>query len=377
MSKILHITESMGGGVLKYISEVTKNLRGFEHSVIYSRGSDTPSDIEAQFGSDVQLYHCQMVKGLKLKSDIHALNELKKLIKLIKPDIIHLHSSKAGFLGRILSWRFPGIRFFFTPHCYSFLMSDKSWRMRKLYWFAEWLLSQSRSTIVACSKSEYRYARRLSWFRKPILVENGMRDHAKLHLRSMRSPIIIGVGRLVAQKNPRLFVEVVAQVKRNHPDVRAVWVGDGPLRKECESYSQELQAGIDYIGALPFNEVFEEMSKAAVYVQTSKWEGLPFTVIEAFSCGLPVVASDIESHRDLIKTNENGFLASHVEQYANALSELLANDRKREFMSARARQTFLSRYTIDLFASKLIEAYELGGASVDGKVEDTGTALHL
>lgn len=347
----------MGAGVLKYLSEITCHLRDYEHSIIYSISLDTPEDIEASFRADIRLIHVQMAKGLKIKRDIRALREIRAIIQQNKPDIIHLHSSKAGLLGRVLSWFFPKIRFFYTPHCYSFLMSNKSRGMRGLYLLAEWILSQSRSTIIACSKSEYAYARRLSWFRRPRLVENGMKDHEKFSESLADSKRIVGVGRLVEQKNPLLFIELVARMKEIHPDVNALWIGDGPLRARCEAYNDEVQAGVSFAGALPFDSVIEEMAQSAIFLQTSKWEGLPFTIIEAFSCGLPVVASDIRSHRDLIIDGENGFLANTVDQYVKSLSELLSDHKVRRSISNKSRNSFLKYYKMESFISNLKDAY--------------------
>lgn len=353
----MHITESMGAGVLKYLTEITSNLAGYDHSVIYSCGIDTPENIESIFRPEVRLINCQMVKGLNWKKDLRSLREIRSILNEVNPDIVHLHSSKAGFLGRLLVFLYPRIRFFYTPHCYSFLMSDKSKKRQLLYWFAELLLSQSRSKIVACSRSEYRYARQLSWFRKPILVENAMRDHGKYTAPHSYTNTIIGVGRLVEQKNPLLFIELVARIREEHPEVKAVWIGDGPMRRRCEAYNIRLNAQVTFAGALPFEKVIEECLQAAVFLQTSKWEGLPFTIIEAFSCGLPVVASDIESHRDLISHSENGYLAGCEQDYIRSLSEVLTNTQQRERISARARESYLSRHTIEMFLANMNEVY--------------------
>src|SRR5690606_3296142 len=135
--------------------------------------------------------------------------------------------------GRIVKLFHPRVTAYYTPHGYSFLMEHKPMGIRILYWLVEWLLSQINCHIVACSKSEFRYAKKLSPFRKVYLLENCISPRKNHSPKIGVSPtLIIGVGRMDEQKNPQLFIRVAARLKKLKPDIQAVWVGDGILRRD-------------------------------------------------------------------------------------------------------------------------------------------------
>src|SRR5690606_10108591 len=107
--KVLHITETMASGVLKYIQEVVsaQGSEHIDHYVVYSNRQYTPIEVAKLFPESV----CLINVDIKLnRGCIQTIQTLFKHIDSIKPDLIHLHSSIAGFFGRIVALRFPKIR---------------------------------------------------------------------------------------------------------------------------------------------------------------------------------------------------------------------------------------------------------------------------
>ncbi|OCT11124.1 hypothetical protein A8709_05395 [Paenibacillus pectinilyticus] len=326
--RVLHITETMASGVLKYLQEVVcaNSWGGIEHYIIYSPNREgTPIDLDKQFPSSVTLIEVNISFRHEF---VQSIKSLYVKISDIKPDTIHLHSSIAGFIGRTVTLFFPKVRVYYTPHGYSFLMTNKVKMVRAIYWLAEFILSQINGQIIACSKSEYRYAQKLSPFRKLFLVENCMKVIQLQNKKEsyFRNKQIIGVGRLEHQKDPKLFIEIVTQLKQIDPTIKAVWIGDGSLREECEELNRALNTNINFTGWLSNARTIECLQESKVFLQTSKWEGLPYSVLEAFAVGLPVVASDIESHRDLIEGNYLGFVAANKVQYTEYIFMLLNDE---------------------------------------------------
>jgi glycosyltransferase involved in cell wall biosynthesis len=121
-------------------------------------------------------------------------------------------------------------------------------------------------------------------------------------------PCVVMVGRLVAQKNPALFVAAAAALRRNLPTARFRWVGDGPLRPAVEAAVREagLQDCCQLVGER--NDVEELLQDADLFWLTSDWEGLPNVVLEAMACGLPVIATDVGGTAELVHPGEQGFL---------------------------------------------------------------------
>src|SRR5690606_13864247 len=101
---------------------------------------------------------------MALSTGFGTILALRRLIREIRPDVIHLHSSIAGMWGRLAAVGMGNIRVYYTPHGYSFLISNKGLHVRAFYWLCELALSHTAGRIVACSRSEWRYARRLSPF---------------------------------------------------------------------------------------------------------------------------------------------------------------------------------------------------------------------
>src|SRR5690606_9712262 len=151
----------------------------------------------------------------------------------IKPDIIHLHSSKAGVLGRIASILFPKVKVFYTPHGYAFTREDISKFKKKLYWNIEKYVTKIfGGTTIACGDTEYEYALNIGpavLVRnsvKPITIKNEDKDELE-----DREVLIGTIGRISAQKNPKLFNEIA----RHFPDIKFIWIGDGELKNSLTS----------------------------------------------------------------------------------------------------------------------------------------------
>lgn len=326
--RVLHITETMASGVLKYLQEVVwaHENENNEHYIVYSKRTFTPNDLKKLFPDYVHLINIE----IKIRHGfIKSIQSIFRHIHDINPDIIHLHSSIAGVFGRLITVFFPKIKVFYTPHGYSFLMTHKTRLTRAVFWLAEFLLSQLKGNIVACSKSEYRYAKNLNPFRKVFLLENCI----KVLISPKGKPLlpikqVIGVGRMEEQKDPKLFIEIAAQLKQKDATIKTVWIGDGSMKISCEELNRSLCAGVTFTGWLSNEETLEYLENSTVFLQTSKWEGLPYSVLEALALGLPVVASDITSHRDLIgENNYLGFIAKNKEQYIEYILAIL-NDKE-------------------------------------------------
>ena len=138
---------------------------GHHVHVIYSVRKDTPADLRALFHKDVVLRHIQM-KNARVLS---VLADVRAALKEVEPDIVHLHSSFAGFLGRIAAmFSFRKTAFFYSPHCISFMRRDVSMLRRLSFAGLELIACVRRCLYIACSESE-RLAIR-AYLRRPVVV---------------------------------------------------------------------------------------------------------------------------------------------------------------------------------------------------------------
>jgi glycosyltransferase involved in cell wall biosynthesis len=185
MQKILHVVEAFGGGVHTFLVElINRQCDDFDVYIAYSVRPQTPPNFMELFDKRVhwiRVKNFQQSIGFK---DVKAFFELKCIQKDVKPDIIHLHSSKAGFLGR-WAYNCSKHKVFYTPNGFSFLMQDCSKLKRMLYWFIEYISAQRKAVTIACGKGEYEESLKLS--SRCTYVNNGINtDNLKTFLKDKK-----------------------------------------------------------------------------------------------------------------------------------------------------------------------------------------------
>lgn len=139
------------------------------------------------------------------------------------------------------------------------------------------------------------------------------------------APIIGSVGRLTEQKAYDLFLEAAALVKAHLPEVYFLLVGDGPLAADLQKQAEELGLSphITFAGARA--DVEELLQIMDVFVNSSRWEGLPTVMLESMAARIPVVATDVSGNRELARDGENGRLVppNDPSALAQAVQEML------------------------------------------------------
>lgn len=354
--KIVHVVECLAGGVLTFLVNLTHQMSEEEHIIIYGIRESTPTHVEILFGNNVQLIRWGKVgREIKFKNDLLALLELINDLKKIDDiDVVHLHSSKAGFLGRI-ACRLMGKkdRVFYTPHGLSFARMDISQRKRKFYIRLEQLANYFCGDVVACSNSE-----------KKLLVENGIHN---VHLisngivcdaqnklsRKISDPLIIGcTGRLTPQKNPFMFNAIAEKFKLD-THVSFLWVGDGELRRNIQK-SENLKI----TGWLSSMEVEKYLDQIDVFLSTSLWEGLPYSVLEAMNMGKPLILSECIGNVDLVENMKNGFLYHNIDEAVGAIDFFLEHPKSVYQMGFQSREKVRAEFSIQQMTVQYRKLYK-------------------
>ena len=312
--KVVHIVESFGGGVYSYFKDLANffsTCDDVETIIIYSqnRKEVSQAQIDQDFSSRIQLISISMERELKPSKDWKSTMELRNKIRELKPDIIHLHSSKAGVIGRWAAFNCSFVKqIYYTPHGYSFLREDVSVLKRKLFYGIEKLTQLFfGGTTIACGDTEYRIAKQIG---KSLLVRNGidlanLNKHYKVR-ENKSSELTIGtIGRASYQKNPKLFNEIALRF----PNYTFIWIGDGELRGQLTA------PNIKITGWFTNNtEVFPYLNQLDLYIQTSLWEGLPIAVLEAMAFRKPIIATNVIGNNDIVLENKNGFLFNEASE---------------------------------------------------------------
>jgi glycosyltransferase involved in cell wall biosynthesis len=357
--RLVHVIESASGGSFRYVQEICHLLDPdeWEIALIHSRRPDSPTDMRPLFPSHVRLIEVPMQRDISLRADLKALWCLRKLIRSLQPDLLHLHSSKAGALGRVAALGCK-TNVLYTPHGFAFFRQDISERKRKLFWWLERLLAWLPCHLLVGSQPEYHAA--IAWVgqERSVFLPNAVevKDTAPNHQRT-KGRLFLTVGRITAAKQPMRVAQIVRHVQERLPDAEFLWVGDGEGRQELEQAARDMGASIQVTGWVSPQEVQRLLAMSRAYVQASLWEGLPLALLEAMAMGKAVVASDIPAHRAVITPGRDGMLATTVKEYADILCEWLENPERAEEIGYRAWQTVRTHYSIERFGSSLQQVY--------------------
>lgn len=347
---LLHITEVSSGGVLPVIANISNGLIDKYNIVVaYGIRFDTPSNLKKYFDSRVKLIPVKsFTRNLSLKKDIDAMNELKAIVKDVQPDVIHMHSTKAGLVGRVGLFFFKGEKYY-TPHGYCFLKKDDSILKRGMYYIAEKTLTCTKCVTIACGKREFELAKKLD--KKAKIANNGIDiKHIDNILENggeeAHRYTVYTAGRIGAQKNPSLFNEIA----KSCPNINFVWIGDG----ENEDKSALVSKNILVTGFVDKEQVICIAKNCDCYISCSLWEGLPMALLEAMYMGKPCIVSDVIGNNDLVIDGDTGRLAHSKEEFILYIQEACY---KQEKYNNNAHELVKKEYTIDAMCSQYEKIY--------------------
>lgn len=355
---ILHIVEAFGGGVFSYlIALANATCDEFDVTIAYTIRPQTPDGFEKYLDPRIKLIEMKEVKReIRLIQDVKGAVEIYKIYKKVKPDFVHLHSSKAGFLGRMVI-DCKANHLAYTPHGYAFLKKDDSKTKRNLYRFIEKFAAVKGGEVVAVSHGEYKEA--LSISKRATYVNNGINISAMKDI-TIRNPrdidqttsLIIGtVGRISYQKGPDIF-DYVAQKFMND---RFLWVGDGELYHVLKSSNIAISSWLEP------NEAILLLNKVDIFILPSLWEGLPISLLEAMYLKKICIVSNVIGNNDVIIHGENGFIANHKDDYVKIIQEIKNKKWNVYKITEKAHQDVCDKYNVDIMCEEYRKKYRKAG----------------
>lgn len=271
--KILHVTESFGGGVTSAINSYVFNAQQHQHYLFAS-----VRDGDATGEENQGLLHGMELVPRRLSS----LMRLRQYIGQLQPDVIHLHSTYAGAIARMLPF-VPARKLVYTPHGFAFLRGDHPLLLRT-YQVIETLLARRTAVIAGCGLDEQRIAQRLIDPQRTLELINVCDDLPEVTaVHSETSLPVVGmVGRVARQKGHAYFREV-AQACRGVAHFK--WIGGG----EADATQALLDAGVEVTGWITRPQVLAHMKGLDLYFHSAAWDGFPISVLEAAKLDLPIL----------------------------------------------------------------------------------------
>ncbi|MCY0970065.1 glycosyltransferase [Chryseobacterium wangxinyae] len=360
MIKIVQFVEAFGGGVYTYVKDLSNflatNQKEFncEIHLIYSpnRVEFDKELFDKEIHPDVFLYELDMQRQINLKKDQTIISETRRILKKIRPDIIHLHSSKAGVIGRLASYGLlPKKNVYYSPHGFSFVQQNISKAKISLFKVIESSMPFFfGGTIIASGNTEYEVAKKIGHTK---LVRNGvdLELPKKLFSKNINQRFTIGtVGRLTPQKNPKVFNEIASQF----PAVDFVWIGNGELRDDITSRNIEVTGWLR-----TREELLRKINSFDLYIQVSLWEGLPIAILEAMAMRKPLLVSNVIGNKDTVDNGYNGFVFDTTDEAINKIKLFLETKSINE-MGNNSYQKVFDEYNKNKNFTTLLDIYKKG-----------------
>lgn len=297
--------------------------------------------------------------------DLRGADDLAKVLRRLSPDVVHCHSSKGGFLGRIAA-RKVGVPVVYTAHGWLFRDGPSPAR-RLLSFVGEWVGARIGGVVICVSESDMQFSNRLRVTRssKSMVVRNGTGSAVVGKARRFPSAATTGLTLvMVARFAPQKRQDLVIDALRLLPErVRVIFVGGGDGLAMCQQQvanDPQISGRVEFLGVTDPSLALE---RADVMVLMSNYEGLSMSMLEGMRACLPVVANRLPGVSEAIVDGHNGVLVEKTaESLADAISVLLADLDKGGSMicdlGSAAFETWRTEFTAEAMNAGYREVYE-------------------
>ena len=304
MKRVLMVCEAFGGGVFTYVSQLCNDMcEEFDVYLAYSLRPQTPKNYKDFLDKRVHLIQVKSFgeKGLtNIPNDIKIIKELREIEKKVKPDVIHLHSSIAGGMGR-LAYNGKENTVVYTPHGYAHILMGPG-KKSLMYKWMEKVLGKTNSMTLTCCESEDDVAKTLC--KKTAYIETGVNLGDLSASLDGIEPVknekftVFTLGRACVQKQPQLFNRIAELV----PEARFVWIGNGELETMLTAQN------IEITGWKPRKEALAMAKGADAFILCSLGEAIAMSLIENMYIKKLILVSNTMGNKSVIRDGINGYV---------------------------------------------------------------------
>ncbi len=380
------ITQSEWGGVQSYCVRAAAEAMRRGHDVLIVAGgtafanarTDGATVASGRAGGDEELKNAcekagipyqkldRLEREINLLKDIEAIRELIRLMREWKPDVVYLHSSKAGIVGSIAGRLARVPRIVYRIGGWSFL-DPVSKTQKKIRIWSERLTARFKDIIITLHPDDQKRAEEhhIKPKDRVVMIPNALdltsfdahllpRDEARATLDDLweatqgiaptEAPLILTIANFYATKDLVRYMDAIAIVTKTHPDIRILILGDGQLRSDIERRRADL--GLESTVSLPgaHQDASHLLKGADLFVLPSAKEGMPWTVLEAMAAGLPCIATDVGACKWML--SESGWIVppKQPEQLAKAINSALEHPDWTAEAGTRARAEIAIRF---------------------------------
>jgi glycosyltransferase involved in cell wall biosynthesis len=350
------------GGAQVHVRDLATALHSSGHEVTVLAGS--PGSLSEQLSERGVPFEPvpALVRPITVWKDAAAVRQLTSTLRRLSPELVSVHTSKAGWLGRLAA-KLAGIPVVFTAHGWAFTEGVPRLQ-RRLYGWVERLAGPMADQIITVCDYDRALAleKRIAPPHKIVRIHNGVRDPlgpgAMAPQPEPRSVQILMLGRFAAQKDHPILLHALAGLRAE--PWRLDLAGSGPDQARVEALAAELGLAcrIRFLGHR--DEVGRLLRESDMLALISRWEGLPYSILEAMSCGLPVIASDVGGVSEAVIHGETGILVPRgdVDMLRSALAELINDPQRRHRLGIAARRRYETAFRLERMLSETLALYQ-------------------
>jgi len=319
--KILYvITQAEMGGAQRYIYDLATSSEAQNYDISVAIGeSQDKSLINELAKKNITTYQIKhLVRRVSPLNDIWAVFELRKIYKQVKPDVTHLNSSKAGVIGSLANHVITKISYNVVYTVHGWVFNEPMNKINKfLYWSLEKITSRAKDKIICVSEFDYQTAlnSKITKAKKLVAIHNGLdsdsinflnKDEARKKLNLPTDKIIVGtIANFYKTKGLEYFIKAIGEL--NNEKIVGVIIGDGNLRPELEILIDQFNLKNKFILLGKIENASNYLKAFDIYISSSLKEGFPYSILEAMSAKLPIVATKVGGVPEMIN-DKNGIL---------------------------------------------------------------------
>lgn len=366
-TKLLLIAETLSAGVRTHVVDLVLNLdvKQFDIYLMYSpkRCDQAFIDNIPEMKKRASLIESQHLQRAISFEDVNSFFEICKVIKHLRPDIVHCHSSKAGFSGRLAAKMCGVKKIFYTPHAYFFQNPDVSVKQSIFFVLAECFLSRLCTTTTfnvsegeRCCAIEHKVDKpskfKVIYNGLPDVELPGKSDARKLLGIPNNSFVVGNVARFFKQKDPYTFIDIAKSVLQKKEDAHFVMIGDGPLYETCLALVKD-EPRIHLVGYR--SDANTVITAFDLYLNTSLYEGLPYSLVESLRAGIPVICTKVTGNMEVISEGITGSFFAPREIFA-AVDKILTYQ-KSTFLKNTCQNEFREKFALRRMVQNISQSY--------------------
>ena len=356
--RVLHVIARLNvGGAARYITQLANELPKYGIETFVATGFVQGDEIEDPSAASIDLIRIPALgRSINPIKDHLARRQLEKIIAEIKPDIIHTHTFKAGYISRMKKLVVPVVHTF-----HGHLLDDPEFSgfKSKVIVEVERKLAKNSTKLVTVGRRvadellEQRIGHRAQYVNIPpgviaLNVTPRAQALANLNLEDTGKPIVGWIARVTGVKNPMRALEVADAM----PDTHFVMAGGGDLLDQVKATAP---SNVTVVGWAEATDLF---GASDIIISTSENEGMPVALIEAQLAGKPVVATDVGSVSEVILNHETGIVTNkNAGSIALALESLILDKAKRNEMGRLAAARSQALFSVERMINAHIELY--------------------